>query len=214
MILKARAENSNQQIQIPGVDEALYDRIKTRTDALSERLRYYYNLTSCTIIIDTLPSDIHESIQGYLTGALRYSLRQWLMKSIPGANVKISGSVDRDLVTADGKLKGKTPDQGFNIKIPGFGIRKFPNVVFEVGYSESHSCLLDDARRWLTESEGEPVLCVIIFVFRKPSSAFNFSESSKWKAFLEVYERYGDLFTTMLALSHRPHQEILRIVQP
>jgi len=210
MILKARAENSNQQIRIPGVDEALYDRIKTRTDALSERLRYYYDLTSCTIIIDTLPSDIHESIQGYLTGALRYSLRQWLMKFIPGANVKISGSVDRDLVTADGKLKGKTPDQGFHIKMPGFGIRKFPNV----GYSESHSCLLDDARRWLTESQGEPVLCVIIFVFQKPSSASNFSELSKWKAFLEVYERYGDLFMTMLALSHRLHQEILRIVHP
>ena len=196
------------------MDEALYDRVKTRTDAISERLRYYYDLTSCTIIIDTLPSDIHESVQGYLTGPLRYSLRQWLTKYIPDADVKVSGSVDRDLVTADGTLKGKTPDQGFYIRIADLDLRMFPNVVFEIGYSESHPNLRDDARRWLTETQGEPVLCVILFIFRKPSSASGFSELNKWKAFLEVYERYGDLFMIVLALSHRLHQEIRRIVHP
>jgi hypothetical protein len=72
MILNDR--DGCQRIQIPGVDEALYDRIKIRTNAISERLRYYYNLTSCTIIIDTLPSDIHESLQEYLVDMLKYLL--------------------------------------------------------------------------------------------------------------------------------------------
>jgi len=112
------------------------------------------------------------------------------------------------------QTQGKTPDQGFHIKIPGFGIRKFPNVVFEVAIRRATPVFLMTHAVGSRRAKENLLLCVIIFVFRKPSSAFNFSESSKWKAFLEVYERYGDLFTTMLALSHRPHQEILRIVQP
>jgi hypothetical protein len=126
MILKERVENNGQRIQIPGVDEALYDRIKTRTDAISERLRYHYDLTSCTIIIDTLPSDIHESVQEYLVGTLKYSLRRWVVRFFPGAKVKITGAVDRNLVTAVGIIKGKTPDQGFRLSIPGLGFRRFP----------------------------------------------------------------------------------------
>jgi hypothetical protein len=212
MILKER--DGCQRIQIPGVDEALYDQVRTRTDAISERLRYYYDLTSCTIIIDTLPSDIHESLQEYLVDTLKYSLRQWLVRLIPGAKVKVSGAVDRNLVNAGGVIKGKTPDQGFEIRIPGFGLREFPNIVFKIGYSESRNHLLDDARRWLTESRGEPVLCVIIFIFRKPSLASDFSDRSKWKTFLEVYERYSHPFMTILALSHILHQEILSIVHP
>ena len=141
-----------QRIQIPGMDEALYNQVRTRTDAISERLRYYYDLTSCTIIIDTLPSDIHESLQEYLVDTLKYSLRQWLVRLIPGAKVKVSGAVDRNLVNAGGVIKGKTHDQGFEIRIPGFGLREFSNIVFEIGYSESRNHLLDDARRWLMES--------------------------------------------------------------
>jgi hypothetical protein len=67
------------------------------------------------------------------------------------ANVTIMGSVDTDLIAADGiKLKGKTPDQGFQVKVPGFDMRDNHNMVVEVGYSESHQDLIDDARRWLT----------------------------------------------------------------
>ena len=79
-----------------------------------------------------------------------------------------------DLITVDGRLRGKTPDPEFHVKISDFGIRKFLKVVFEVGYLESHSHLLADVHHWLMESQGESVLCVIIFVFQKPLSAFNF----------------------------------------
>jgi hypothetical protein len=58
-----------------------------------------------------------------------------------------------------------------------------------VGYSESHPDLIDDARRWLTQTHDEPVLSVLIFCFKKPSQASEFADFSKWKAFVEVYER-------------------------
>ena len=78
----------------------MYDQTKACTNAISEHLRYYYDLTSCTVIINALPSDIHESVQEYLAGVLKYSLQQQLVRFFPGAKVKISGVVDRDLVSA------------------------------------------------------------------------------------------------------------------
>ena len=152
-----------------------------------------YDINSCSIIIDTLPSDIHESIQEYLTDTLRYNLRHWVAKFFTNAKVKITGSISRDLFSADGsRLKGKTPDQGFRVTSPKLVARLYPNIVVEVGYSESHRDLLDDAHRWLTQAREDPVLCVLIFLFRKPSESSHFTDLSKWKAFLEVYERYAN----------------------
>jgi len=185
----------HKRIQIPGIEESLYDKIKLRTDALSERLRYHYNFNSQSIIIDTLPSDIHESIQEYLTDKFKYSLRRFVTRFVPNAKVITSGSVDRELIPADGsRLKGKTPDQAFLVKIPGIIVRKFPNLVVEVGYSESLPNLIDDARRWLTETQGTPVLCVLIFDFKKPSQDRDFADMTKWKALLHVYDRYESQF--------------------
>jgi hypothetical protein len=190
-ILKETNGVNDHQIQIPGIDEATYDRIKDRTDAISEGLRYHYDVNSCSIIIDTLPSDIHESIQEYLTDTLRYNLRHWVAKFFTNAKVKITGSISRDLFSTDGsRLKGKTPDQGFRVTSPKLAARLYPNIIVEVGYSESHRDLLDDARRWLTQAREDPVLCVLIFLFRKPSESSHFADLSKWKAFLEVYEPY------------------------
>jgi len=121
------------------------------------------------------------------------------------AKVKITGSIDRDLFSADGgRLKGKTPDQGFQVIIPGLEPRHYPNIIVEVGYSESHSDLIENACGWLTEACDDPVLCALIIIFRKPMLSFNFTDSSKWKASLEVYEQYIDQFLTILILSDSP----------
>jgi len=72
--LKQLAKNNDRQVQIPSVDERLYDRIKKHTDVLSECPQHYYDFNSCSIVIDTLPSDIYKSIQEYLTDSLKYSL--------------------------------------------------------------------------------------------------------------------------------------------
>src|SRR5882762_1466338 len=77
-ILNHSMVDGSQHIQIPGVDEAMYDQIKTHTDTISERLRYYYDCNSCSIIINMLPSHIHESLQEYLTDSFKYSLRRWV----------------------------------------------------------------------------------------------------------------------------------------
>lgn len=189
-ILEHSIGEESQRMRIPGVDEAMYNQIKSRTDARSERLRYYYDCNACSIVIDTLASDIHESIQEYLTESLKFSLRRWVTGIIANANVTIMGAVDRDLVSSDGtKLKGKTPDQGFQVKIPGVEVRDYPNIAVEVGYSESHPDLVDDARHWLTQTHDEPVLAVLIFCFKKPSQDSDFADFKKWKAFIEVYER-------------------------
>src|SRR5882762_2461750 len=168
-ILECAVANETQRVQIPGIDEETYDRIKSSTDARSERLRYYYDFNSCSIIINTLPSDVHESLQEYLTGSLKFSLARWVTMIVADASVTVMGSVDRDLVSAGGsKLKGKTPDQGFQVKIPDLDIRDYPNIVVEVGYSERHTDLMDDTYRWLTLTHDEPVLSVLIFCFKKP----------------------------------------------
>jgi hypothetical protein len=62
-----------------------------------------------------------------------------------------------------------------------------------VGYSETHPDLVEDARHWLCESNDQ-VLCVIIICFKKPGRESDFSDLSKWKAFVEVYKRYVHLF--------------------
>ena len=87
---------------------------------------------------------------------------------VANASVTIMGAVDRDLVSADGsKFKGKTPDQGFRVKIPGVKVRDNPNIAIEVGYSESHPDPINDACHWLTQTHNEPVLAVLIFLLQK-----------------------------------------------
>jgi hypothetical protein len=94
---------------------------------------------------------------------------------------------------ASASADGKAPDEAFRVKIPGFPLRRYPNILVEVGYSETHPDLIEDARHWLCESNSQ-VLCVIIFCFKKPRRESDFSDLSKWKAFVEVYERYVHLF--------------------
>jgi hypothetical protein len=92
-----------------------------------------------------LVSDMHESIQEYIMELLKFSLWRWVIGIVANVNVTIMGAVDRDLVSSNGtKLKGKTPDQGFQVKIPDVEVRDYPNIVVEVGYSESHPDLVND----------------------------------------------------------------------
>jgi hypothetical protein len=122
------------------------------------------------------------------------------------AKVKIIGSISRDLFSTDGRgLKWKTPDQGFRVTSPKLEARLYPNIVVEVGYSESHKDLLDDAHRWLTQALEDPVLCILIFLFRKPSESSHFADLSKWKVFLKVYEWYANLIFDYSDLISQAH---------
>jgi len=49
--------------------------------------------------------------------------------------------------------------------------------------------LVSDAHRWLCETPEESVLCVLLFWFRKPSKEEEFTDLTKWKASLEVWEQ-------------------------
>src|SRR5882762_1869958 len=200
-ILRASTNQDGPRIRIPGIGEASYERIKARTDARNERLRYFYDVQSHTIIINALPSAVHESVHDYLTDSFKYSLRRWVTKFVPTAKIIATGQVDEDLFTSECVRRGKAPDEAFRVKIPGFPLRRYPNILVEVGYSETHPDLIEDARHWLCESNGQ-VLCVIIFCFKKPTRESDFSDLSKWKAFVEVYERYVHLFLITLMLSY------------
>jgi hypothetical protein len=192
-ILRASTNCDGPRTRIPEISEASYERIKARTDARNERLRYFYDVKSHTIIINTLPSAVHESVHDYLTDSFKYSLRRWVTKFVPNAKIVATGQVDEDLFTSECVRRGKAPDEAFRVKIPGFPPRRYPNILVEVGYSETHPDLVEDARHWLCESNGQ-VLCVIIFCFKKPGRESDFSDLSKWKAFIEVYERYVHFF--------------------
>lgn len=181
---------------IPNIDEALYDRVQTRIGFRNRALRYYYDVESRSIIIDTVASKIHESVQNYLTYDLRIALQTWLSRVIPGAELEIDGQVVAELYNEVGlQVKGKVPDQAYRVYTDSESEpRRYPNVVVEVGYSESRVYLIDDARRWLLYTHEDPVLSVIIIWFNEPKSKDDFGDISKWSASLEVYERYKNFF--------------------
>lgn len=191
--MREGARSDGPRVRIFDAEEGLYEQIKIRVDAQNERLRYYYDAREKIIVIETLASHAHESLQFYLTQDFRSSLQEWVRKIIPKAIVDIAGTVRHDLYDTQGiRLKGKTPDQGFRILMPPRYKKQgsYPNIVIEIGYSESYSDLCDDARRWLCETDDGSVLCVIIFSFKKPTKDEDFLVADKWRAFLEVYERY------------------------
>jgi len=73
-IMRASTDQDGPRIQIHKISKASYERIKAHTDACNERLQYFYDVQSHTIIINTLPSAVHESVHDYLTDSFKYSL--------------------------------------------------------------------------------------------------------------------------------------------
>lgn len=175
---------------IPDVSEEIYDLVKARTNKLDEKIPYYYDFSSRSIIVTSYPSRVHESVHTYLGCHLLLMLQSWLRDTIPDADINAGGSIDQDFYGPNGqRVKGKVPDESYDVGLPGMPEdSNYPKVAVEVGYSEDESTLHEDTVRWLWHMNNE-VRSVIVIKFKKPSKQLDFSDTSKWKATLEVLER-------------------------
>lgn len=64
---------------------------------------------------------------------------------------------------------------------------KYPQMILEVGYSQSEASLVEDARHWLLGSSLQ-VQSVLIVKFVKPKGE-DMHSADKWKAWVEVWVR-------------------------
>ncbi|KZP31094.1 hypothetical protein FIBSPDRAFT_71525 [Athelia psychrophila] len=186
--LSRKADRTRSEIS--SVDYALYRSIQARVDVEIPKLPIFYDVDSSSIIVDSLVSPAHESIQEFLSHHLFADVNRWIRQSGPsGTRLKLSGAATSDMYSG-GQLRtaGKVPDQSYKILIKGRARATYPSMIFEIGYSEDYQHLLQDAARWLWESNSE-VLCVIIIKFFKPPQIQDFGDPQAWRACLEVYER-------------------------
>lgn len=123
-------------------------------------LRYpkysYYKPTS-TLIIQCMPSPVHESITSIFTRGFIAA-----QESLPGQlSSRISTAANRDFRGFGGHYTGsnKTPDLAVQFKNDA-GNREI-KFVLEVGFSETYEDLLQDAKLWL---EGKHEVSVVVLV--------------------------------------------------
>jgi len=117
------------------------------------------------------------------------ALQSWADDLSINATVRNYGDEGHDLYDSDGiQAKGKAGDASIRVHIDDEEEPVYPRISCEVGYSEDDDSLLDDAERWLLQTDGE-VLCVILIKFTRPPNDSNFMDVSEWRATLRVYER-------------------------
>jgi hypothetical protein len=128
---------------------------------------------------------MHESFRRYFSAFLYSEILAWLNEILPGFSAIPSGSpripLDPDF--------SKEPDEGLYIwRSEGhYGI--YPNMIIEVGYSETWNDLEKDASEWLWGSEGE-VRCVLLVNLMPPAGVSpdsdDFRDETKWEGYLEI----------------------------
>ncbi|KZP11563.1 hypothetical protein FIBSPDRAFT_1050705 [Athelia psychrophila] len=189
-LLELSRKADRTRSEISSVDYALYKSIQARVDVETPKLPIFYDVDSSSLIIDSLVSPAHESIQEFLCHHLFAGVNRWVQQSGPSCTrLKLSGAATSDMYS-EGQLRtaGKVPSQSYKILIKGRARTTYPTMIFEIGYSEDYQHLLQDATCWLWESNSE-VLCVILIKFFKPPQIQDFGDPQAWRACLEVYER-------------------------
>lgn len=183
----------------------------------TSRLRYYYDIKSGTITLDRLVSSIHESLSTPLA-LLQTHLTEWLGKQFGlKVQVHLAGTQQFNLYDQSSQvyIRGKCPDQSYRVVVSGKAPegeedgggeggeegeddedlepdeywRFYPNIVVEIGYSESYEDLIEDAKLWLLKTPRHPVLSIILFKFEKPAAVADFNNFDKWGLFFEVWEK-------------------------
>jgi hypothetical protein len=177
-------------MKIPGVTTEIYESLKAKLEKENEGGSYYLIVDTNTLIVTTMSSPAHEALQDFLTD-LKEPLNRWARIIHPGSRVFVTGAA-RFTLYKNGRerVRDKAPDQSFTVRYPGDRHVAYPAIVIEIGYSESETKLYQDASRWLLQSSGG-VGAVLAFKCKAPSQNSDFSDISKWRIILNVYERYG-----------------------
>lgn len=129
-----------------------------------------------------MPTSVHECPSRFLSTTLFNHVKDWLTSVVPGVELLTVGNPTYTLPIGE-----KIPDGGFY----AFRTRTspaFPQMILEVGYTQSYRSLLEDARQWLLGSTD--VRSVLLVKFLKPKKR-DMHRVGRWRAWIEIWER-GD----------------------
>jgi hypothetical protein len=140
------------------VPKHMFPQAKALIDAIPGRVRYEYDWLAGKLILYGGPSSIHESVIGPVH-ILIYQLTGKIQDSVSTRfQVASHGSAITTLRDRDGSpTREKSPDASWKLQLGDEELSGYPQLVFEVGYSESEKELEVDARHWLYESQN----CVV-----------------------------------------------------
>ncbi|RPA90367.1 hypothetical protein L873DRAFT_1795520 [Choiromyces venosus 120613-1] len=133
----------------------------------SDDLHYEYNFLTQSFHIKCMALPTHDSLQIYFAREVVLSLAERFGRAQAGTMVVVASGTTFSGFTGDGfGTSRKLPDA--YIQLPD---GRFPTVVCEAGWAESHEDLMQDARLWLLHTNGETrIVIVISFTEKNPKT--------------------------------------------
>ncbi|RPA88617.1 hypothetical protein L873DRAFT_1849655 [Choiromyces venosus 120613-1] len=167
-------------LRFRGVSEKDLQNWKSANPEIMENkdIRYEYNFLAETLIIKCMPTATHDSLQIFFTENVFGSLVERL------GLAQATGLVDIGSGTTFAGFKGDW--RGSSEKLPDAYVKlpsaKFPAVVCEAGWTETHEQLMDDARLWPLHTGGQTRIVIVV----------SFSENNTRKHLDVEDEKSGD----------------------
>ncbi|KAK9326784.1 hypothetical protein V1520DRAFT_300424 [Lipomyces starkeyi] len=165
--------------------DAAFSELKSAA-GISEEQRYpslTYNSLTQTVTVVTAPSSIHESAARSMDSEMKEYVKAYLSTRSPDTlqNICFIGSTTEHFAGLYGRSR-KEPDGGFRYTTVD-GEDKV-TIVYEVGYSEAYSKLLDDKDIWI---HGKGVNVFILISFKEtPRFAYpptqSYRDITDWRA--------------------------------
>jgi hypothetical protein len=145
-----------------------------------------------------MPSTLHDFFIRYFTTDLYPKINGWLRVNLPNFESMIvldpTMPIVSELEAYEPRYTRREPDAGAHIwRTETDDCGTYPQIIVEVGYTQSWPSLLRKASAWLCGSLGE-VKCVVLVKVNPPTSDSekDFGDETKWEAYLEIHVRSPD----------------------
>jgi hypothetical protein len=123
--------------------------------------RYTFNSATSTLIIQCMPSPIHESLQFCFTSAIAEAQANL---PLPERCFCVTG---QEMTKFEGQYLGSAKIADIAVQIRNAKDQLETKMVVEMGFSEEYEALIDDARLWL-EGMSSVSLCVLVSFEEEP----------------------------------------------
>jgi hypothetical protein len=192
-----------EPVHIENVTQSMYEHLRAK---IPDRYSFYLTVTTNTLTLRPMISHPHESLKDMLR-MFTSSLDSWVQAMEPDYWLSDRGTPNLTLYWDQTAYQlGKQSD--FSLRLVPYDDNRtelvgwvYPQVVVEVGYSETYKQLVKDAEDWLLASNGQ-VLTVLVFKWKVPWKPEQFTDLLKWGLFLEIYERCVTLFVVVACTKH------------
>ena len=163
--MQDQQENTTVRLLVTGVDEEGVE-AATRTLPFRRSVRVWYESDVDSAIIKFMPSAMHEITASLFCTAVTSTTAQ-----LPGHNYRSLIPVGATKFSCPGK-RSKEGDEGLRCRTRT-GAAAWPNLMFEVGYSESIRQLRLDAQWWLFASGRRTRMVILIKARDRPANALH-----------------------------------------